>query len=459
MQPFLIRISSFVGYHYCSLAPRGNNNNQPKIKGLRRCSQSCISLGELTGAMQFYPAAWLKLILPAVVIAVAYWGRDSADDLGREAQVLLAYLPYLLCVLAAAMAYQFNRGRLILAAVGVAGFYWLVQTHLQDSLAAPGVARIYLGLTLALPVLGFYLFVLKERGVLTPIGAASAAGFAVLFCLAYFLAPALADMNQGASQYYAAWPTPDYVMSQGASLLSALVFLIGCGALAMRHEESEAALLGAFVALWVVAAQLHLPSVSVFLCTAAALCILWGVLRSSHAMAYRDDLTGLPGRRALNERMKMLGRRYTIAMMDIDHFKRFNDTYGHDVGDDVLRLVASRLRRLGSGGTAYRYGGEEFCVVFVRRSLDECVEVMEALREEIASYKMSIRDQTMRPKRSREGARRRGATRLAKDEVRVTVSIGLAERGEGILEPESVLKTADKKLYQAKRGGRNRVAS
>ena len=409
--------------------------------------------------MQFYPAAWLKLILPAVLISAAYWGRDSADSLGPEAQVLLAYLPYLLCLLSVVMAYQFNRCRLILAAIGVAGFYWIVQTYLQDSLAAPGVARKYLGLTLALPALGFYLFVLKERGVLTLVGAASTAGFAVLFCLAYFAAPSLANVNESASQYYASWPTDSYVMSQGASLLAGLVVLIGCGALAMRHEESEAALLGAFVALWVAAAKLHLPSVSVFLCTAAALCILWGVLRSSHAMAYRDDLTGLPGRRALNERVKMLGRRYTIAMMDIDHFKRFNDTYGHDVGDDVLRLVASRIRRMSGGGTAYRYGGEEFCVVFARRSLEECLEVMEDVRVEIADYKMSIRDQAMRPKRTREGARQRGATKLGKDEVRVTVSIGVAERGEGNLDPESVLKAADKKLYQAKRGGRNRIAS
>ena len=57
-------------------------------------------------------------------------------------------------------------------------------------------------------------------------------------------------------------------------------------------------------------------------------------------MAFRDELTGLPGRRALNERLQRLPRQYVLAMTDVDHFKKFNDTHGHDVGDEVLKLVA-----------------------------------------------------------------------------------------------------------------------
>ena len=66
-----------------------------------------------------------------------------------------------------------------------------------------------------------------------------------------------------------------------------------------------------------------------------------GVAHEAYQMAFRDELTGLPGRRALNERMQRLGRNYVLAMSDVDHFKRFNDTHGHDVGDQVLRLVAT----------------------------------------------------------------------------------------------------------------------
>jgi diguanylate cyclase (GGDEF)-like protein len=175
-------------------------------------------------------------------------------------------------------------------------------------------------------------------------------------------------------------------------------------------------------------------------------------------MAYRDDLTGLPGRRALNERLAMLGNNFTLAMLDVDDFKKFNDTYGHDVGDEVLKLVASRIHGVNGGGTAYRYGGEEFCIVFPRRNIDQTVEHLERIREEIASYIMSIRDRSLRPKRSKDGSKKRGATRLGSDQVSVTVSIGIAARTDAEPDTEAVLAAADTKLYQAKKAGRNRLA-
>ncbi|MFA0072035.1 GGDEF domain-containing protein, partial [Vibrio breoganii] len=84
------------------------------------------------------------------------------------------------------------------------------------------------------------------------------------------------------------------------------------------------------------------------------------VMSASHDMAFNDQLTNIPGRHALEVDMKHLGRKYSMAMVDIDHFKTFNDTYGHDIGDDVLKLVARILRETTGGAKAYRYGGEEF---------------------------------------------------------------------------------------------------
>ena len=67
-------------------------------------------------------------------------------------------------------------------------------------------------------------------------------------------------------------------------------------------------------------------------------------------MAYRDELTGLQARRAMNEQLMGLGRQYVIAMVDVDHFKRFNDTFGHDVGDQVLKMVATKIEGVKGGG-------------------------------------------------------------------------------------------------------------
>jgi diguanylate cyclase (GGDEF)-like protein len=99
------------------------------------------------------------------------------------------------------------------------------------------------------------------------------------------------------------------------------------------------------------------------------------MMGTSYDMAYRDELTGLLGRRALNDRLKGLARQYVIAKMDVDHFKKYNDTHGHDIGDEVLKMVARQIGAVGGGGTAYRYGGEEFCVVFAVKTLNTAFHI------------------------------------------------------------------------------------
>jgi diguanylate cyclase (GGDEF)-like protein len=340
----------------------------------------------------------------------------------------------------------------------VAAFYWSVQSYLQVSLSQPNAWQKYLALSLALPVLTFYLLLLPERGIWNLYGLGFFLAFILLGLMCLQLGPWLPQMSGAAQGYYTPHPGQDYVLSFGATLLVALVALVGTVLLCVRNEEAEAALLGAFLSLYLALAMLHGEHISVAMCTAAALSLLWGLIRSSHAMAYRDELTGLPGRRALNERLKMLGGNFTIAMLDVDHFKRFNDTYGHDVGDEVLKLVASRIRRVRGGGIPYRYGGEEFCVVFPRSTVEEAVEPLERVREEIANYQMSIRNRSMRPARAKEGNRRRGATRIGSNQVSVTISAGLAGRCAEHPDVESVIATADKRLYKAKKAGRNRIA-
>jgi PleD family two-component response regulator len=123
----------------------------------------------------------------------------------------------------------------------------------------------------------------------------------------------------------------------------------------------------------------------------------------------------------------------------VDHFKKFNDKHGHDVGDEVLRMVSSQISRVGAGGTAYRYGGEEFCVVFPRKSAEEAAAELDRVREQIADYRMSIRDRSLRPVRSRDGARKRGATRLGSSHVAVTISAGVAERSDDHTKPDAVV--------------------
>jgi len=408
--------------------------------------------------MAFHPAALLKLLPLAVMIPGAYFGRGQISLLGDDLRIILDSLPYLLCLGVVLMSLQFQRGRLLLAAISVAVFYWVVQSYLQTSLNRNTDAlRAYLALSFALPVMALYLLLLPERGIWNLQGLIAALGFILLGLACIELGPWILGINDAAISY-----TPNsndvYMLSKSASILAGLTALVGVVLLCIRNEEIEAALLGAILPIYIALAFLHVEYISVSMCIAASLSLVWGLLRSSYSMAYRDELTGLPGRRALNERLKMLGKSYSIAMIDVDRFKRFNDTYGHEVGDEVLKLVASRVRSIKGGGTAYRYGGEEFCVVFPRKDIEATLEPIEKIRDGIASYNMSIRNRSKRPARMKEGSRLRGATRLGSDQVSITISAGVAARSPEHPDPDSVLSEADKMLYKAKRRGRNRVA-
>lgn len=189
----------------------------------------------------------------------------------------------------------------------------------------------------------------------------------------------------------------------------------------------------------------------------AVLVIVVSLVETSYRMAYHDELTGLPGRRAFNDALRQLHGNFALAVVDVDHFKKFNDTYGHDTGDQVLKMVAARLSEVSGGGEAYRCGGEEFSVIFPHRSAADAALHLERLRHSIASTAFNVRgpDRSRRERPERRYAKPNG--KRLREEVQVTVSIGVAEPTDALSSIERVLHAADKALYRAKDGGRNRV--
>jgi GGDEF domain-containing protein len=214
---------------------------------------------------------------------------------------------------------------------------------------------------------------------------------------------------------------------------------------------------GALVAFFIACEWVDAPGAFAAFMTAAGAILLASLLQESHRLAFRDELTGLPSRRALEERLHGLGPVHAIAMLDVDHFKKFNDTHGHDTGDQVLRLVGSRLAQAAGGGTAFRYGGEEFCILFPDLRLADALPHAEKIRADIAAYQMAVRSDD-RPKDPEAGTRLRHL-RSPEKTLSVTVSIGIAEPDEGRAAPAEVLRAADQALYRAKEAGRNRVSA
>lgn len=194
------------------------------------------------------------------------------------------------------------------------------------------------------------------------------------------------------------------------------------------------------------------PSSTIYFATAGLVLII-SVIETAYGRAFRDELTGLPARRALNETLSKIGKLYTVAMVDIDFFKKFNDKYGHHVGDDVLRMISSRLTSITGGGRAYRYGGEEFAVVFPDKSVEEALPHLEELRKVIEEsgfvirYRERRRDITKNPKQIKRSR-----------QTSVTISIGVAGRDARYSNPSQIINAADNALYRAKRDGRNRIS-
>ena len=191
---------------------------------------------------------------------------------------------------------------------------------------------------------------------------------------------------------------------------------------------------------------------NVYLAT-GGLVLIVSLIETSHRMAFSDELTGLPSRRALTDALMRLPELYTIAMIDIDHFKKLNDEFGHSAGDQVLRLIGSTLTRTEGGGRPFRYGGEEFAVLFPGKPAEEALPYLEDLRQTIEASVFIIRGRDRPKVRPEKPVRSTGGRRR----LAITVSIGVAEPEETGADPDDVIRAADQALYHAKHTGRNRV--
>jgi diguanylate cyclase (GGDEF)-like protein len=403
------------------------------------------------------PVSLLGTAAKIALLAVAGWltlrpGTAPAAVAGFSQQAA-----YIALGTAALMGVVFHRGRVVFAALTIG----LAYIALGQAAAAPatGIAAraVFAGACILLPAVLAAISWLHERGTLSihsvpRLGVIAGAAGLVWWVMATGRKETLAWLYAPLADLPVSLPTPIPhlgLVAIGAGLLAIGLAATGRGSPVIRG-------LGWALAAFALGLHFSTSKFGLHAFTAAAgLSLVVSVLQETYRLAFRDELTGLPSRRALNERLPTLGRRYAIAMVDVDHFKNFNDAYGHDAGDQVLRMVASRLAEVSGGGTAFRYGGEEFTILFPGKSADQALPHLDTTRARVAGYRMAIRS-TDRPKRRGPGKRKRSSDEGTKT-VTVTVSIGVAERSGKHDTPDAVLAAADKALYEAKRMGRNRV--
>ena len=395
----------------------------------------------------------LLRLLPGALLLVAVTVALHSSRLRDAAGSLVPAYPLVVLVGGILLGWRFDRSRLVftLAALFLTDRALLAWAPADGSGGDVGRA-VFGALAILLPLNLGALAWLPERGLLARPGRLALAVLAgdiilvVLLCQPLFLPLAVhLDTARRGSTLGALSPV--------SLVLFALAFVILARQAVLQVTAIESG------AVWsVVAACLALGTgggldSSVYLATAGLILVL-SLIETWHRMAYDDELTGLPARRALNEALVRLHGVYTVAMVDVDHFKRFNDEHGHDVGDQLLRMVGARLGELGGGGRAFRYGGEEFAVLFPGKTLDEARTHLEAVRRTIEGAAFTLRG-PHRPRTRPESPAPAGSRRR----IAVTVSIGAAAADTHGSSADVVVRAADEALYRAKQAGRNRVCT
>ncbi|WP_296060698.1 GGDEF domain-containing protein [uncultured Amphritea sp.] len=400
----------------------------------------------------------VKLMIPGIILMLlAPVIHSQLHDLTFIQQQLLGYLPPLLGGLAVILCISFNQGRLLLTTVNLLCLFLLIQNQLQSSLSQPANFVLFSCLSLLFPLLQLFINFIPERGLSTrwlirhlPV---IVSGYLFFWVAAqnHLLSDWFDGLPMGLIQMY----SDPYLLSQWAVSLFAVTTLLGLIILWFRATLADACLVIITATIAAMLALFSESSISVLSCTLGLVLILFTVLFNSYSMAFIDELTGLPGRRALENTLRSAGRHYTLGMVDIDHFKKFNDTYGHDVGDQVLKMVASQMKQAARGATVFRYGGEEFTIVFKKMDEVRAIEIAEKVRTTIAAYPMRIRDKN-RPGNEKQGRQLRNGSGRSDDTTEVTISIGLCEKTREHKDSQAVIKQADEALYLAKQQGRNR---
>jgi len=389
------------------------------------------------------------IILAALIYTHAKWLQDLVAPLAP-------FFPYAVFGAGVLLGWRFHRSRLLFALL----LLTLADRTLLYFAVGHGLARdrvVLQAIGVLLPLNLAALSLTAERGVLTPPGVAR---FALVLGQLALVAILDREAAGATATLLHTRLLPQWLFGWTSLADPALLaFFVAGGLVAAAQLMSPTqtgrsfgwALIPTFLGLSTV--RPGNPGFSTFYLATAALILIVAVAEASYHMAYQDSLTGLPARRALNEALLRLGGQYTVAMLDVDHFKRINDHHGHDVGDQVLKMIAAKLAQVGGGGKAYRYGGEEFAVIFAGRGAESCLPDLEALRQMVDDTRFILRARFRSKKKKEKVLTDRGPGQR----VPVTISIGVAEKNERHTKWDQVVKAADRALYRAKEGGRNQV--
>lgn len=396
-----------------------------------------------------------SISMPFAIIAVAWLMQYSSFSLPDNLRPIARLLPYLFILASMSLAWVFHHSREFYILLLSGSTYWIMQnTGLIENGNNFNVYLLYSMICLLLPINVAVISMLSERGIINFHGLKRMSILVLQAMFIYWLSQA--DIRHLTLLFEYQFINADFIKNNTIPHLAQIAFLVCFVYLFIQTLLNPNLLLAAhtsvIISMWFSLNVYNESYTAILWFAVIGIILLASMVLNSKQLAYLDELTNLPSRRALKQYLATLGRNYSIAMVDIDHFKKINDKYGHDVGDQVLKKLASFLRKVQGGGRAFRYGGEEFTIVFASKDLDEAYICANYLRESIANSPFIIRGKK-RPKHKPENPVKTPPI----NDITVTISIGIAQRSELLLTTDEVFKVADDNLYKAKRKGRNQV--
>ncbi len=446
------------------------------------------------------PRTLKSLILPGgiLLLAASVVFRGAFGPIPAAAINFYYYAAFAAGLL---LAWRFHSSRLLFAFLTLLLAHRALEFFSDGRTTAAGPGRIALEAVAFLLPLNFIAFSsFREWGLVVP---ALVPRLGLLFFESVFVAiicrpgetTAPAFLRPGFLGIVSWTPIPNLALLAFAAAVAVLLLRF-----LLHGKPAESGMLWTLVAAFLWFQNGGVGTIATAYLATAGLILVSSIIENSYLLAYHDELTTLPARRAFNDALLRLEDPYAVAVVDIDHFKKFNDNYGHETGDQVLRLVAARLAGVTGGGRAYRVGGEEFSILFPGKSVKDVLPHLDLLRSVIEASHFQMRggeerrspagQQSRRqdgrsqdsrsqdfPARDRRSADRRTETRetpasrrnlrstrvnptkTANSSLSVTVSIGVAQPDAKARAPEQVMQVADKALYRAKQSGRNRVES
>ncbi len=375
-----------------------------------------------------------NMLIPMFITFVFSLALLYEEKIPNSTFSLIPYIFYAVSILVLWVSWHFNRTKFIFIIIP------LVLMHLGFEYLSPQDATsLYIYTALFFPLHLIIFLLLKERGIFSIWGASKIVFFIFeIGIITYFIfnpsenLQAILDIKLFAISFY---PLKDIIIAVGIFVIFILISLVFFNRYLIYNTSFLVMVISFYGGLYF----LKMPNATNISLLVIAIIIFAVLIRESYRLAFYDELTALPGRRALVEDMAKLGMKYTLAMIDIDHFKKFNDTYGHDVGDDVLKMVATKLSHVTGGGKAYRYGGEEFVVLFASTDVDEGFVHTDLLRSIVSKSGFNVR--------KKQGMKK----------IYVNISAGIVQNSPKDKDPFQTMKRADNALYKAKKAGRNKV--